>query len=629
MNHKKTILFLLLLSYHSLHPMQLIYDHPKISMSVILFTGISFFLKNRLIYFFKKKFFLYQSKNNDVNKAAPTLTHPIMDPNAQEDSYPGDTLLHKACDANDIEEVRFLLLHPHTDPNVRNRRNQTALWVACNDSKLEIIELLLADDRTDPNIDRPLFVSLFRCTTKPDYLENSLKIIKLFIKNPKIDLNQKYCQYTLLSIACLHGWTEIVKMALEREDIDPNETPNPDTYLRIAHRNGNKEIFELLRNHPKADLADLFTIAVEAGYEDIVEELLNKYTLDTLKFPDSKSCNNPLTEALPKAARTGNINIFTNILKQKNININLRNHNTALYEAVDAGHIEIVKLLLQQEKIDINLGNGNKTPFYLAIKKNNTEIAFLLYNHDPATVNIQNMLGQSSLMFAASTHGTDVINFLIDICNANMYLKDKNGATFLHYLVRTNQHFNLNTLHFFHNYTDKEKKLFLNEQLESFAQVVFSDNVCEEIDSMSLSFINYCARHGADLNHRNIKGKIPLDIAFNQYKNIVPYIHDESKQFIIKEKIYHSFLRRTESATNRDLWFHLSHNGINKDIYRNIMKYYYALNIDSYVVNWSEYSCSYPKSRKIAIKKNRLKEQYERLGIFDTDARKIMHSLTL
>jgi hypothetical protein len=59
------------------------------------------------------------------------------------------------------------------------------------------------------------------------------------------------------------------------------------------------------------------------------------------------------------------------------------------------------------------------------------------------------------------------------------------------------------------------------------------------------------------------------------------------------------------------------------------MKYYHALNIDSYIVNVPNYSCSLPKTLKIAIKKDRLKEQYKRLDIFDTDAQKIMLSLTL
>jgi ankyrin repeat protein len=605
--------------------MQLIRDYPKISMSVILLTGISFFLKNRLTYFFKKRFFLYQSKNNDVNKTAPTLTHPIINPNAQDDFGPGDTLLHKACNANDIEEVRLLLLYPDMDPNIRNRQNQTALWQACCHSKPEIVEVLLADDRTDPNIDRPLFVPPFVYDKNPHYLENILKIIKLFIENPKTDLNQKHGQYTLLSIACTKGWTEIVKMALEREDTDPNQSPNPNTYLKIAYQNGNKEIFELLRNHSKIDPADLFTIAVQAGYEDIVEELFNKYTLDTLKSSNSKSRYYPAQTALRDAAYAGNVNIFKRILNQQNPNVNYSLYlGQALCAAARAGHIEIVKLLLQHPKIlqypEIIMNSEDscqETPFYSAIQNNHREVALLLYNHIPSIVDIKNYAGESTLMYAAQNQTIQSINFLIDECNANISIKDRNGFTSVYRFFQEKAS-DLNQLTFFYNYDHKQKKEFLNAELESFAQIKFSDTIAKPGKYTFTSFIDYCILYGANLNHRNNKGKRPLDIASDQYRVATQYIHSSSPQFIIKEKIYHAFLNKTERISDNELWYCLSRNGIAKDTYGHIMKYYCALNVDAYAAR-----CG----RQCFHKKNLLEEEYKRLNIFNDETKSFMRNL--
>ena len=165
----------------------------------------------------------------------------------------------------------------------------------------------------------------------------------------------------------------------------------------------------------------------------------------------------------------------------------------------------------------------------------------------------------------------------------------------------------------------------MNTQLESITQIKLCDEDNKTIGDAIHSFIACCKYHGADLNHRNHEQKRPVDVAYKYYQKASKQLHPTSQQFIIKEKIYHAFLKATERIHDYELYYRLHPKGINLDIFRHVMQYYCALNVDSYIAESPQYYChstynwvSYydrNKIEKTRYKKELLEKEYKRLGI--------------
>jgi ankyrin repeat protein len=328
----------------------------------------------------------------------------------------------------------------------------------------------------------------------------------------------------------------------------------------------------MLSTHPTIDPIELFAIALESGYEEIIKKLLEKHQLSTLEGLNKDS--------LSKAAKAGNTEIFKLLLKHQSIPINHNACNAALYEAVIRENETLVQLLLTIPNIHIHKKNAReKTPFCLAIEMNNIPITQLLYNHTNNIINEYFLDGNTPLICAAKQKNIDLINFLIDICKANLSSKDDYDATFFHHLVMPDATFSLEQLTFFKNYNDEQKKQFINEQLQSFVHIKFLDQAKENIHRITYDFINYCKKCSGDLNQRPNKYDRPVDTADKVYAALVQHLNHSSAQFIIKEKIYHTFLIQTNAIPEHELYYRLNERYIS-DIKNIIMRYYCAVTID-------------------------------------------------
>jgi len=161
---------------------------------------------------------------------------------------------------------------------------------------------------------------------------------------------------TNLATACREGHEEIVKLLLQRSDIDINGYLTEGNPLVEACKKGHKNIIvELLKNdNIKVNGSMKYGIplveASRGGYEDIVKLLLEHPDIDVNGRPDEK------ITPLVAASMEGRENIVKLLLAKNDIRTddtipvdNFTKRGSPLVRASKNGHCEIVKLLLENK----------------------------------------------------------------------------------------------------------------------------------------------------------------------------------------------------------------------------------------------------------------------------------------
>jgi len=176
--------------------------------------------------------------------------------------------------------------------------------------------------------------------------DECLEMIKKIVNNDPKEVGE-YCAegWTSLMIACRNGNIEIVKLLLDRSDIDININKQHNegrTALMLACRygninsNSNLKTVKLLSSHPGIDVNK----QDNSGWTALMW-----------------ACSYGITDS--------NIEIFKLLLNHPDIDVNRQNNDkwTALTLACVYGNadsdVETVKLLLDHPNIDIDMQNNN------------------------------------------------------------------------------------------------------------------------------------------------------------------------------------------------------------------------------------------------------------------------------
>ena len=188
---------------------------------------------------------------------------------------------------------------------------------------------------------------------------------------------------TALSSAAMLGFEPIVKLLVEREDVNADSKDRWDrTPLLWAATEEHDQIVELLveRKDVNADAKDRFGrtslfFAALRGHKQIVELLVEREDVNAdMKDNDSQT---PLFFAVAG----GHQQIVELLVERKDVNANAKDSwgRTPLIWAVKEGQKEIVELLLEREDVNLHTQNedGN-TPLSIAQKKGYEEIAKIL-----------------------------------------------------------------------------------------------------------------------------------------------------------------------------------------------------------------------------------------------------------
>jgi len=233
--------------------------------------------------------------------------------------------------------------------------------------------------------------------------------------NPAYDINKPFGRdgNTLLIIASQKGYTDIVKVLLDKgAEVDRPDSEN-FTALHAASEKGNADIVKMLLdkganvNYLNGGIFTALYIASEVGNADIVKMLLDKGA-------DVNSLNDEKFTALYIASINGYADIVKMLL-DKGADVNYLNGGifTALYVASENGHADIVKMLLDKGA-DVNFLNNEKfTTLYIASEVGNADIVKMLLDKG-ANVNYLNDEKFTALYIASEKGYVDVVKLLLD-----------------------------------------------------------------------------------------------------------------------------------------------------------------------------------------------------------------------
>ena len=176
------------------------------------------------------------------------------------------------------EKVELLLDHPDIDVNIRDEKGKTALVHAVEQNNKEEVELLL----NHPNVKDKIDVNLKCDWGKTLVLTSEMskmpdKILEVFASRKILRSLRRVVRVTALSLAAAEGHEEVVKLLLDRPEIDVNAC-FPNSALANAVYEGHREVVKLLLDHPKinVDCAKVLEVdAINKGHTDIAELLRN------------------------------------------------------------------------------------------------------------------------------------------------------------------------------------------------------------------------------------------------------------------------------------------------------------------------------------------------------------------
>ena len=228
---------------------------------------------------------------------------------------------------------------------------------------------------------------------------------------------------TALAWAAIKGHEEVVKMLLERKDVNPSQagTLYSRTPLAWAARGGHEGIVRMLleREEVNPDQADArygqtpLLLAAERGHEGIVKLLLGREEVN----PDQvdEYGRTPLSWA----AACGHAGVVKMLLEREEVNPDQADSNggrTPLSWAAGSGHKGIVRMLLERE--DVNPGQSGtkygKTPVWWAAEGGQEEVVKILLEREEVNPNqADTEHGRTPLSWAAGWGHAGVVKMLM------------------------------------------------------------------------------------------------------------------------------------------------------------------------------------------------------------------------
>ena len=304
-----------------------------------------------------------------------------------------------AFDRRDHEEaVRLLRLQ---DPDVLHRDEPDLLHYSISNSWLDVTRDLITKYHFDPH---GYYYSLSHLSTAAR--GNHVDIVEYLIKecdcDPMVTTTRHGTSVPVLHYVASEGLLDVLKcmvMNINGHIMDEQyRTTNGQTVLHCAVK-----------------------------HIDVIKYLINECNCDIMttdKYGDT---------ILHDAASEGLLDVMKYLINTHHYNLMTTNNKgqTVLHHAVE--HIDVVKYLIDECKCDImapdNYGN---TILHVAASEGSLDVMKYLINthHYPMTTNNN---GQTVLHHAVKH--IDVVRYLINECNCDIMITDKDGWTPLHYVA--------------------------------------------------------------------------------------------------------------------------------------------------------------------------------------------------
>jgi len=303
--------------------------------------------------------------------------------------------LIEAAHNGDLQLVKRLLKDSAVDVNVIDKDGNAPLTEAVSEGHTEIVGLLLGQKDIQVNLRANAKTGDELAVIASDKYFGGEKL-KSSLSNSHFGMSKNDLNDTVLITAIKKGQTDIVKMLLERPDVDVNmKGAYGKTPLIIATWVGQKDIVQLLLNHPQIDV----------------------------NFQTGR-----IQPALLVATWLGHTDIVQLLLKHPRIDKNIQNRwgETAFFLSISLSRKKIAKLLLKDPQVDITLRDRNgRTPLeHVQGKndKNESQKFFLDYMHLLDAI-ANDSLSAKDLLIASKVGRVDVVRELLihQGADVNMY----------------------------------------------------------------------------------------------------------------------------------------------------------------------------------------------------------------
>ncbi|CAI6098765.1 unnamed protein product [Clonostachys chloroleuca] len=278
------------------------------------------------------------------------------------------------------------------------------LWLAVKQDHASIVGLLLDRYHLEPNIIIKRDMTLLCAAAGL----GSASVVRMLLQRSDIDPNFRAQEKhtTPLSLAVLRCHIEVVRLLLEREDIDPNIPSRDWRPLERAVHKGHEAIVRLLltRQDLNPNLHETpFTplgAAARLGMKSIVRMLLERPDTDpNLGHPDSG--HTPLRLAIIRHWP----HVVRELLQRKDVDPNqpgvhafivselpLRRELeqrpfVPVIDAVSVGSTDGLRQLLSRENINANEHHEGQTPLIMAVQSRRIDMVRVLLEHPSIDVN--------------------------------------------------------------------------------------------------------------------------------------------------------------------------------------------------------------------------------------------------
>ena len=263
-------------------------------------------------------------------------------------------------------------------------------------------------------------------------------VVKILLEREDINPNQADTKFgrTPLVWAARVGNEQVVKMLLEREDVNPNQadTKYGQTLLSWAAENGHEGVVKLLleRKEVNPSQADTesgrtsLSWAAEYGHSRVVKVLLERGGVNPNQV-DTKDGRTPLS----RAAEKGHSRVLMMLLEREDINpnqVDIKSGKTPLSWAAEYGHEGVVKMLLELKDVrTATLDNKSQTPLFLALSHGHYGIAKIIQKWRNANLDIADHDGQTPLLPSAGSGDECVVDMRFRGNNSSADTSDPNS----------------------------------------------------------------------------------------------------------------------------------------------------------------------------------------------------------
>ena len=239
------------------------------------------------------------------------------------------------------------------------------------------------------------------------------------IDNPSIYLNRVYEEVqmqkcSLLTIACLNGHIDVIRMLLTRFKPDLEVLNN----ILFGDVNANPHLF--------FNVSVLWTAASNNHFEMV--QLLVEHGANVNHTTKTNST------ALRSACYNGNLDMARYLVEHgADAHINKENNDTNLMVSVCHKHVHMVHYLIDELKCDVNAcDNDGRSALYDAVNCGSLELVKVLLNHDAR--NFRAVKDQMSpLMWAAERRRSDLVEAISVRCSPLEQIEAKEllGSAFI------------------------------------------------------------------------------------------------------------------------------------------------------------------------------------------------------